>query len=76
MNKHGGLNIYIWRLGSSKSIFDMAWFGCNPLILTLHMTTFLMHICVEKEKNSCISFLEKGTNSIFHGVGAYPRSHL
>lgn len=55
----------------------MAGFGCKPFILTLHMTTFLMHPCVDKKRTLVFSFLEKGPNSIFHGVGgAYLRSLL
>lgn len=72
----GGLdNIYIWRLGSSRSVFDMTGFWCKPFILTLHMTTFLIHP-VWTKKSSCLSFLEKGTNSIFYGGGGHTPDHI
>lgn len=74
----GGLNnIYIWRVGSLKSVFDMAGFGCKPFILTLHMTTFLMRPCVDKKELLFFPFWRRALIPSSMGVGgAYLRSLL
>lgn len=74
----GGLNnIYIWRVGSLKSVFDMAGFGCKPFILTLHMTTFLMRPCVDKKELLFFPFWRRVLVPSSMGVGrAYLRSLL